>query len=253
MNQEKESKVSHSIDDVKKMNIYEKLTLVQAKLQAKKDLTNGQLKSKYRTIDGILSSLKSLLIEYRLNLTFSDEVIAIGEMDFKESKKNEKLDFATKQVASIEYVDTIEVGNRFYIKSNLILVNIDSMEQTITANGLSREAQIKKGVQVEMLTGSASTYARKKGLEGLFLIADNDALDPDSIIDEQANFEEKKEDQERIYQSLIEDIDKLDNLDNVQAISRRISRSYLPKIKSEMLSNKLTAKGLELKKAEAIN
>jgi len=234
----KESKVSHSIDDVKKMNIYEKLTLVQAKLQSKKDLTNGQFKSKYRTIEGILSGLKSLLIEYRLNLTFSDEVIAIGEMDFKEIKDNNEIN---------------EKGNRFYIKANLILVNIDSMDQTISGYGLSREAQIKKGVQVEMLTGMASTYARKKGLEGLFLIADNDALDPDSIIDEQANFEEKKEDQERIYQALIQDIDNLDNLDNVQAIGRRISRSYLPKLKSEMLSNKLTAKGLELKKAEAIN
>lgn len=248
MNQEKESKVSHSIDDVKQMNIYEKLTLVQAKLEAKKAETNSQLKSKYRKLETILEALKPLLIEYRLNLSFSDEVLAIGEVDYKNS-----VIFTDDKTKNITQTDIIEIGNRFYIKANLKLVNIDSMEQTITANGLSREAQIKKGVQVEMLTGSASTYARKKGLEGLFLIADNDALDPDSIIDEQANFEEKKQDQERIYQALLEDIDKLDNLSNVQAISRRIDRSYLPKLQTVMLCNKLTAKGLELKKAEAIN
>src|SRR5688500_15953251 len=122
-----------TLQEIKTMNIYEKLTIVQAKLEDKKDAKNAQLNSKYRKIENILEALKPLLVEFRLNLTFNDEVLNIGEIDFTNGEIKEK-------------------GNRFYIKSTLILVNIDNIQETITVDALSREVQIKNEVQVEMLT-----------------------------------------------------------------------------------------------------
>lgn len=43
---------------------------------------------------------------------------------------------------------------------------------TITATGWAREAESQKGMQLAQITGSTTSYARKRALGSLFLITD---------------------------------------------------------------------------------
>jgi hypothetical protein len=232
-----ETKISNSLDEVKKMNIYEKLTLIQAKTVAKKDKENKSehgANFSYRKLEGIIEALKPLLVEYRLNLRLSEKVLNFGEPSKYEIDKMSK---------TVDHVD------RFYIQATATLINIDAPNEIIISEALSREALYKKGVQVEMLTGMATTYSRKKALEGLLLLANNDALDPDSIIDEQANFEEKKQLHDELYKSFEQEIQAANALDDkYQALLKRVRNSHLSKLQKSNLETMYTTKGQELNK-----
>ena len=67
--------------------------------------------------------------------------------------------------------EMVEIGGRCYVKATAKLGDAE-----VTA--YAREAETKKGMDEAQITGSASSYARKYALCGLFAIADND--DPDS-------------------------------------------------------------------------
>jgi hypothetical protein len=51
-------------------------------------------------------------------------------------------------------------------------------EESVDTHAYAREAETKKGMDAAQITGSASSYARKYALNGLFLI--DDTKDPDS-------------------------------------------------------------------------
>jgi hypothetical protein len=76
--------------------------------------------------------------------------------------------------------DIVEVGGRVYVKATASLADNDS-ELAISASALAREAEIKKGMDDAQITGSASSYARKYALNGLFAI--DDTKDPDATND----------------------------------------------------------------------
>jgi stringent starvation protein B len=98
----------------------------------------------YRTLDKILEELKPHLVAHEALLTISDEVIFIGE--------------------------------EHYIKST---VTLSVGSESISVSALAREAgKDNKFMSPEQKTGSASTYARKTALGGLFLLDDN--TDPDN-------------------------------------------------------------------------
>ena len=54
-------------------------------------------------------------------------------------------------------------------------------DYTINVSGFAREAENKKGMDDAQITGSASSYARKYALNGLFAI--DDTKDPDATND----------------------------------------------------------------------
>jgi hypothetical protein len=83
--------------------------------------------------------------------------------------------------------DIVEVGGRVYVKAT---VSIYSGSGSVSTTAFARESETKKGMDDSQITGSASSYARKYALNGLFCIDDTkdaDATnqhDKPSVIDE---------------------------------------------------------------------
>lgn len=127
------------------INIYEKLMNIQSELKSPKNLVNKFGGFNYRSCEDILEAVKPLLKKYRCTLKLSDEIV--------------------------------NIGNRNYVQSTARLIDLDSSD-SIDNVAYAREAEEKKGMSEEMLTGSCSSYCRKYCLNGLFLI--DDAEDPDS-------------------------------------------------------------------------
>jgi phosphopantothenoylcysteine synthetase/decarboxylase len=122
------------------------LTSIQAALVAPKDQFNSFGKYKYRSTESILAALKPLLIENDAQLTMTDDIV--------------------------------EVGGRVYVKATASIV---AGEETVTVSAFARESLDKKGMDDAQITGSASSYARKYALNGLFCI--DDTKDSDATND----------------------------------------------------------------------
>lgn len=120
------------------MSINNKLTSIQNELKAPKSQFNAFGKYHYRNQEDILEAVKPLLAKYELNLTLSDSILFIGD--------------------------------RYYVQATANLIDKENSILQITA--LAREEQEQKGMSSSQITGSASSYARKYALNGLFLIDD---------------------------------------------------------------------------------
>lgn len=129
-------------------NIRQKLQGIQSSLKAPKGQTNKFGGYKYRSCEDILTALKPLLAEWGCSVTITDTIV--------------------------------EVGGRVYVRADASL-NDNESEQFIYTAGFAREAEIKKGMDDAQITGSASSYARKYALNGLFAI--DDTKDPDATND----------------------------------------------------------------------
>lgn len=119
---------------------------IQAELKAPKSQFNSFGRYSYRSAEDILTAVKPLLMKYNCQLTISDEIIA--------------------------------VGSRIYVKAVATITDEDGNTETVTA--LAREAETKKGMDESQITGTASSYARKYCLNGLFLIDDAKDADTDA-------------------------------------------------------------------------
>lgn len=122
-----------------------KLGAVQRELKVPKSNYNSFGKYKYRSLEDILESLKPLLDKHGLVLYLNDDI----EM----------------------------FGNRVYIKATATISDGQSQE-CVTA--YAREADSKKGMDESQITGTASSYARKYALNGLFCIDDAKDADTDA-------------------------------------------------------------------------
>jgi hypothetical protein len=128
------------------MNIYEKLVDIQGRLKAPKGQYNGFGKYKYRNCEDILESVKPLLVEHKIVLTISDEVID-------------------------------GANGISFIQATAELMDSDASIVVKAQAGIDPN---KKGMDVAQCFGTSSSYARKYALNGLFLIddtKDNDSLD----------------------------------------------------------------------------
>lgn len=78
--------------------------------------------------------------------------------------------------------DSIEqVGDRFYVKATCLVKFEDGTPGEIVICAYAREPLAQKGMSETQLTGSASSYARKYALCGLFAI--DGQSDPDALSD----------------------------------------------------------------------
>lgn len=127
------------------MNVYEKLQQVQSELKAPKNQFNKFGGYNYRNCEDIQEAVKPLLKEVGAALVVGDELVLIGD--------------------------------RYYIKATAKFFDCES-DETIQNTAYAREEQEKKGMDVSQVTGSASSYARKYALNGLFCI--DDVKDPDN-------------------------------------------------------------------------
>ena len=78
--------------------------------------------------------------------------------------------------ASLVLTDRLEeVGGQIFVVST---ARLSVGDQSVMAEGAAMHALSKKGMDASQITGSASSYARKYALQGLFALDDGDA-DPD--------------------------------------------------------------------------
>ena len=126
------------------MNVTQKLIKVQNELKAPKGNYNSFGKYKYRSAEDILESVKPLNADNGLLLTLSDKPTLIGEWHY------------------IEATATITDG-----------------ETSLSVTAYARESLNKKGMDESQITGTASSYARKYALNGLYLIDDTKDADTD--------------------------------------------------------------------------
>lgn len=128
------------------MTINEKLMNIQAQLKAPKDKKNTFGGYSYRSCESILESVKPLLAAQKCTLVLSDEIT--------------------------------NVGDRYYVKAT---ASFSDGENSIVNTALAREAEVKKGMDESQITGTASSYARKYALNGLFAIDDTKDADTDEF------------------------------------------------------------------------
>lgn len=128
------------------MTVYKKLFEVQMELKAPKNQRNTFGGYNYRSAEDILEALKPVLAAHEATVFISDKVV-------------------------------VKENSWAYIESTATFVDIETGE-SVSSNGYAREAETKKGMDPSQITGSASSYARKYALNGLFLI--DDSVDPDS-------------------------------------------------------------------------
>jgi len=129
-------------------SINSKLAEIQANLKAPKGQFNNFGKYKYRSCEDILEALKHVL--NGATVTLSDDVIAVSD--------------------------------RVYVKAT---ASLSFNNESISVTAFAREAVSKKGMDDSQITGTASSYARKYALNGLFLIDDTkdaDAMDNSSSV-----------------------------------------------------------------------
>jgi len=128
------------------LSVYQKLAIVQAELKAPKNQFNSFGKYKYRSLEDIQEGLKPILKEVGAICMLSDSVELIGE--------------------------------RYYIKATARFICADS-GVSIEVSALARESLTKKGMDDSQITGTASSYARKYAMNGLFAIDDTKDADTD--------------------------------------------------------------------------
>ena len=139
----------------------QELINIQKKLKAPKGNYNTFGKYKYRSCEDILEAVKPLLAEEGCTLTLTDCIYQIGE--------------------------------RYYVRAT---ATIRKGEHDVTVHAYAREDETKKGMDGSQITGTASSYARKYALNGLFLIDDTKDADTDEhakIIENGAKNAEKEE------------------------------------------------------------
>lgn len=126
--------------------IYEKLAAIQQELKAPKGQYNSFGKYKYRSCEDILEAVKPICAKHKTALVLLDDIR--------------------------------EVSGRFYVVAQAQLHDCES-DNAVTSTAFAREPDEKKGMDDSQITGTASSYARKYALNGLFCIDDTKDADTD--------------------------------------------------------------------------
>ena len=123
-----------------------RISSAQGELKAPKNQYHSFGKYSYRSCEDILEAAKHVCAKYGLLLTVSDEVV--------------------------------HEGDRYYIKATAALYDAQGgSDEVMSATAYAREALDKKGMDDSQITGTASSYARKYALNGLFCIDDTKDAD----------------------------------------------------------------------------
>lgn len=132
------------MNEEKEMSFYEKLSALITELKAPKGQRNNFGKYNYRSAEDILEAVKPLANKYGLVPMLTDEIV--------------------------------QVGDRYYVKAKAVITDGINTEK---ASGFAREPESKKGMDESQITGTASSYARKYAMNGLYQIDDTKDADTD--------------------------------------------------------------------------
>ena len=166
----------------------DKILKIQSELKAPKGQYNSFGKYKYRSCEDILEAVKPLLKENKMIMNITDELVFIGE--------------------------------RYYIKATAVLTDTESGEQFVNT-AYAREDESKKGMDGSQITGTASSYARKYALNGLFLIDDTKDADTDEYHNQNNKLITKT--QIKRLEELVDDIPAMLNYYNIDKIENMTS------------------------------
>ena len=139
-----------------KLNIYQRLINAQTELKAPKGQYNSFGKYKYRSAEDILEAVKPINAKHGLLLFITDKPIVVGNQN-----------------------------EWHYIEATVTLVNVENANEVMTVTAQAREPLNKKGMDESQITGTASSYARKYALNGLYLIDDTKDADTDEYKQQQ--------------------------------------------------------------------
>jgi hypothetical protein len=94
------------------------------------------------------------------------------------------------------------VADRFYIEANATITNEKGSQ--ISNKAYARESESKKGMDESQITGSASSYARKYALNGLFCIDDTKDADATNTHEETKKAETVKDHKKEIMDLIVQ-------------------------------------------------
>jgi hypothetical protein len=164
----------------------ETLIKIQNELKVPKGNINKFGNYKYRSCEDILEAVKPILLKYSATLILTDEIVAIGA--------------------------------KIFLKATAIL---RAEKSDATVYGFAELAE-HKGISAEQATGTASSYARKYALNGLFLI---DETEQDADSKEPAKVEPKTNHAKEYFNlinnahdAIISPKEKIDFLKNKQGL-----------------------------------
>ena len=124
--------------------------IIQSELNVPKSQRNNFGNYNYRSCEDILEAVKPHLAKTKTTLTLSDSMVLVGD--------------------------------RIYVEAT---ANLSSEEATVSVTAYAREAETQKGMSDSQITGSASSYARKYALNGLFCIDDTKDADSTNTYDKE--------------------------------------------------------------------
>jgi len=142
----------------------EALVKIQNELKVPKGKYNTFGRYKYRTAEQILEAVKPILLKYNATLKLTDDIQVIG--------------------------------GKLFLKASAVIFYNNEHDNYNESNGFAEMSE-HKGMSSEQSTGTASSYARKYALNGLFLIdeseSDADSIEADKQPIEAAAIEPKKQ------------------------------------------------------------
>ncbi|MFB5516743.1 ERF family protein [Enterococcus gallinarum] len=193
----------------KERTFLERVSLLITELKAPKSQRNNFGKYNYRSAEDILEAVKPLAYKYGLVAKLSDEPVMIGDWHY------------IKATASIKDVKTGE-------------------EEVATA--YAREPLAKKGMDESQITGTASSYARKYAMNGLYQIDDTKDADSDEYTEQvkQATPKPITKSQQEALQKRSDEIAKMAKLESKnffdQITEKKIGYSVdISKVNTEQL------------------
>ena len=119
------------------------LAAIQKDLKVPKKRHNKFSDFKYRNLEDILEVVKPMLAELNWHIIIVDDIQQIGE--------------------------------RIYVKAHCKIMQENNL--IAESFGFARETVTKKGMDESQITGSASSYARKYAMNGLFALDDSEEID----------------------------------------------------------------------------
>ncbi|WBY92838.1 ERF family protein [Enterococcus casseliflavus] len=194
----------------KERTFLERVSLLITELKAPKRQRNNFGKYNYRSAEDILEAVKPLANNYGLVPKLSDEPVMIGDWH--------------------------------YIKATASIKDVKTGEEEI-ATAYAREPLAKKGMDESQITGTASSYARKYAMNGLYQIDDTKDADTDEYTEQvkQATPKPITKTQQQALQKRSDEIAELAKLESKnffdQITEKKIGYSVdISKINTEQLA-----------------
>lgn len=156
---------------------------IQSELKAPKGQRNTFGNYNYRSCEDIVEAAKPVLLKHGCHLNLSDDMVIIGD--------------------------------RVYVKATATVFMGEVVIGSSTA--FARESLTKKGMDDSQITGTASSYARKYALNGLFAIDDTKDADTN---------EHKQQEQKHLPKPTakqINDFGNAETLDEVRALYKALT------------------------------